>query len=303
MNGFHISYGTGLHKADLPPDPYIAIVPSLYHWWIYQVIYPLALFFVKLSFLALYWKVFTVGSETLRKSWILAAAAIIVIFTITIMFVNAFECGADVTKAWSLSFPRGCNNYKAAYIAMASINIATDLVVLLLPIKPLTRLNLNRRKKYALIATFLIGGIAIVASCIRIYALWLYFTTDDAPYDAIYILLLSQIEINMAIVCASIPTLRPLVRKAFSSSLASKSETYGPYHEPSSKSSGIRNKRFSGIELRSLSGHDRRATTAVEAQLGQMQNSSEELILGKSEGIYQSRTTEVKSERVVEANR
>lgn len=77
-----------LHKYDLPSDPYIAIVPSLYHWWIYQVIYPLALFFVKLSFLALYWGVFTSGSRLLRKSWVLLSAAIIVVFTITIMFVN-----------------------------------------------------------------------------------------------------------------------------------------------------------------------------------------------------------------------
>ena len=36
-----------------------------------------------------------------------------------------------------------------------------------------------------MIGIFLIGGIAVIASMIRIHALWAYFHSDDPGYDAI----------------------------------------------------------------------------------------------------------------------
>lgn len=59
QNIFHIRYGTALHLSDLPlDDPYTVLVPTLKYWYAYRIVYPLALLFVKLSFLALYWRNF-----------------------------------------------------------------------------------------------------------------------------------------------------------------------------------------------------------------------------------------------------
>lgn len=127
--------------------------------------------------------------------------------------------------------------------------------------------------------------------------------TIDFAADTRQILLLSQIEINMAIVCASLPTLRPMAKKVFGSSAATKSETYGPYHKSSSNNGGPRAKRLGGMELGSLGDYDKRATTAIEAQSHRMNSSSEELILGKPGGIYKTKETQVKSERCSTADR
>lgn len=87
MNIFHIRYGTGLHISDLPlQDPMDALVPTLKYWYAYQIIYPLALFFVKLSFLALYWRIFG-KSRSMRLS-ILVVGAVVVAYTVVVMFVN-----------------------------------------------------------------------------------------------------------------------------------------------------------------------------------------------------------------------
>lgn len=103
-------------------------------------------------------------------------------------------------------------------------------------------------------AVFMVGGIAVVASIIRLYALWAYTVSKDVAYDAIFILLLSQIEINVAIISASAPSFRPLFSKVFAASIptashknsASTGSTRPLNHSPPRKnldSSGISNLR------------------------------------------------------------
>ena len=39
----------------------------------------------------------------------------------------------------------------------------------------------------ALIAIFLVGSIAVIASGIRLYSIWIYLKSDDVSYDAIFV--------------------------------------------------------------------------------------------------------------------
>lgn len=85
---------------------------------------------------------------------------------------------------------------------MAAINILTDLFVLVLPIAPALNLKINRRKKgsiststtlstsadistAAIIGIFLIGLIAVIASCLRVYFVYEYFNSPDPAFDTI----------------------------------------------------------------------------------------------------------------------
>jgi hypothetical protein len=97
---------------------------------------------------------------------------------------------------------------------------------------------------------FMVGGIAVIASIMRIYALYIFAVSDDIEYDDIFvslpsivcsfaelvswltilqILLLSQIEANVAMMSACAPAYRPLFVKFFSSSSGPSNETPGEY--------------------------------------------------------------------------
>lgn len=39
----------------------------------------------------------------------------------------------------------------------------------------------------ALLGVFMVGGVAVIASIVRLYALWVYTTTKDVAYDAIFV--------------------------------------------------------------------------------------------------------------------
>ena len=99
MNNFHVSLGTGYvssnlrhlvllttssrHGADL--DLAKVLVPTLKHWYAYQMVYHWTLFFVKASILALYHRVF---KQTNFRYAVYAATALVSVYTIVAFFVN-----------------------------------------------------------------------------------------------------------------------------------------------------------------------------------------------------------------------
>lgn len=111
---------------------------------------------------------------------------------------KAFECPRKPSMAWSpTAFPKECNNLVPVYYAQAGFNILTDIVILLLPVPSLLKLQVNRSKKsmifvyppnkvevltvtvVALIFIIAIGGIAVVASVVRINALYIFQHSMD----------------------------------------------------------------------------------------------------------------------------
>lgn len=64
---------------------------------------------------------------------------------------QVFECPKDPSRAWAPTFPQGCNDLVVVYYAMASFNILSDIVILLLPLPSLMKLQVNKRKRGELI--------------------------------------------------------------------------------------------------------------------------------------------------------
>ncbi|KAK6511776.1 hypothetical protein TWF481_000681 [Arthrobotrys musiformis] len=205
MNHSLINYGTGEHINTVTAQK---LITTLRYWFAYQILYPLVLLFIKLSILAFYLKI---SPQKWYRYTVYGVGIFVIAWSIAFIFAYIFEC-PDPSIAWSLDFPRGCVNLPALYYSSASINIASDLIILLLPIPVLQKLQIDRRRKLALIAIFSVGFVAVAGSVARLWALWKYQHTVDVSYDAIFILLFSHIEITLAIMCACAPALKPLFR-------------------------------------------------------------------------------------------
>ncbi|CAI9634979.1 unnamed protein product [Alternaria burnsii] len=296
MNGYHISWGTGQHLKYL--DVPSMRIPTLKHFYFYQLVYPLALFLVKASILALYHRIFELV-EFRYKVW--SVAAFVTVYTIVVLFVNAFECRPNPSQAWSPTFPKGCNNLRATYFALGAINVLTDITIFLLPLKAFCSLQLDPRRRWALLGVFMIGGLAVIASIVRIYALWLYNVTEDISYDSIFILLLSQIEVNVAIISASAPAIRPLLRNTPLS--FSQPEAYGSGYlrtigsESASNNQNSRSRTRSNGQIELLTYGGRGTLVKHKALCGGRGNTSEESILIDG-GITKTMETRIDFEQI-----
>jgi hypothetical protein len=47
----------------------------------------------------------------------------------------------------------------------------------------------------------MVGSIAVIASIVRLYALWVYTTTKDAAYDAIFVCNCAKFERDDQLIC------------------------------------------------------------------------------------------------------
>lgn len=61
---------------------------------------------------------------------------------------------------------------------------------------------------------FSLGIFSCIASIVRLHAIRIYTQSKDPFYDAVPINLWSMVEVNMGILCASIPALKALFSKA-----------------------------------------------------------------------------------------
>jgi hypothetical protein len=98
------------------------------------------------------------------------------------------------------------------YHANAALNITTDLLVAALPVRQLWRLQIALKQKIALLVILTLGWFVVIISIIRLYFLILVAKhPEDQTWFSGPAAYWSALEVNLAIVCASTPALKPLI--------------------------------------------------------------------------------------------
>ncbi|KAI3339255.1 hypothetical protein F4824DRAFT_488092 [Ustulina deusta] len=137
---------------------------------------------------------------------------LLVTFYVVCIATTLLQC-TPLEKAWDVTraLPGRCINTTAFFYFTSSFNILTDAWILLLPIPTLHSLKISRHSRYGLYGIFGIGAFATAMSCVRLYSIHIYTLAEDPFKDGVLVNLWSMVEVNVAIVCASIPALKPLV--------------------------------------------------------------------------------------------
>ncbi|TLD14785.1 Actin cytoskeleton-regulatory complex protein [Venturia nashicola] len=175
----------------------------------------------KLAFLFFFLRIFP---SVATRRLIRIAIFVSVLYTVGFASTMTFAC-RPISALWTswdgTRKPDYCINQNTFYLIAAAINICLDIAIVLIPIPELIKLNLNLRKKVFLIAIFGVGAITIVVSCIRVSVVVKYATSSNPMYDNLMSGVYSVLEINVGIVCVSMPAfpkfLVLLVPKCFGS--------------------------------------------------------------------------------------
>lgn len=93
------------------------------------------------------------------------------------------------------------------------INVLTDFMTTVVPGPLIWKLNLPRRQRLAVIGIFSIGIVVTFASSVRTYFAWFdAYASYDASWWGWVTIISASIEINLGLICASAPALRPLIK-------------------------------------------------------------------------------------------
>lgn len=184
---------------------------------------------LKTSILIFYLRLSKNTQQVLRvASWVVLG--IVNVAGVVLTLLNVFQC-RPVQASFSSNYEgqAKCIPLLTEFICSAPVNIVTDLAILALPIPVLTGMRLPKRQKYILVATFSLGIFVTIVDVVRIYYLQQAISTvptepssdpsaifgdsPEFPWNASLSLMWSAIEVNIGMICACVPTLKPLIIK------------------------------------------------------------------------------------------
>lgn len=145
-----IHNGMGLHADTVDPNNVVLIAKFLV---VAEVLYVFNLVWTKISILLMYYRIF---HFPYFKRWAYGIGTFIICWVITITFLFIFIC-VPVEKLWYPQLPGHCINQVATWIANATSTIATDLVILFLPMPQIWKLQLRTSEKVGLTVAFGLG--------------------------------------------------------------------------------------------------------------------------------------------------
>ncbi|KAI5805754.1 hypothetical protein EDC01DRAFT_640172 [Geopyxis carbonaria] len=205
------SNGMGLHASELTKHQF----ELTRRWgWISQIFYYATLSATKCGILSLYLRL-TCNPRHRLLLHVLCTAMFIHGLLGTVLTIRLCK---SISTIWSPKFPEGCIDVFTFNYIGAVFHILTDLILALLPALVIMRMHgLRRREKMWLCLVFAVGLSAIGATVQRQVANTLGLYEADFPWSWAPVAWWTALEVNLALVCASLPMLRPLGLRLFPS--------------------------------------------------------------------------------------
>ncbi|KAL9047561.1 MAG: hypothetical protein Q9206_006665 [Seirophora lacunosa] len=179
--------------------------------YVFEPIYHTSTTFAKYSILLFYYRVFAIRQF---KGVLYILAAFVTCYVLSVDFACLFQC-TPVQSFWDEAVPGHCINIDHMFIASGSMNVVLDFIIFALPIPLLWRLRTSFNQKIVLTAIFTVAGLYSSPSP--------YFSVAANPSlsqrghrNYINAGIWTVAEPSVAVICACLPSLRPLFPTAYS---------------------------------------------------------------------------------------
>lgn len=221
-----VKFGLGKHKADIADSSFGTLREAEYA---FSILYNPALMLTKTSIVVFYLSVMSKDVDPVFKwcNWL--TLALVNLAGAALTLYNIFQC-RPVAAGYQYPTPADgkCTDIVTLYLSSAPVNIITDIAILFLPMPILTGMRLPRKQKIILVVTFSFGAFVAVVDVIRIAYLQSaalnrfklvkgvsgtntrVVEQNDFSWYASLSFMWSAVEVCIGIICACVPSLKPL---------------------------------------------------------------------------------------------
>ncbi|KAH8722686.1 hypothetical protein GQ44DRAFT_774714 [Phaeosphaeriaceae sp. PMI808] len=170
-----------------------------------SIVYGPMFFFAKVAILVLYYRAFKPKAWIRWSCWILA----VVFFGVYWQTVpqTFMYCMPHNGKPWDIAVLQNCNHLKYPGLVHGAMNVAADVIMVLLPLPVIVKLQMPLSKKIALSAVFATGLLALICSILSVYYRVQISYGDDPVWSNAQSWIAIQAEIYAAICVACAPSL------------------------------------------------------------------------------------------------
>ncbi|KAI7779328.1 hypothetical protein LA080_000999 [Diaporthe eres] len=202
-----INSGLGRHISELIKEQIHNFELSLF---IVIQFYSVGLNIVKISFLIQFYRIFP--DRRIRQICVYFAFFSF-LWMIGHNILYALSCVPTTGVVNNPHLEDICVPILPVWTANSSINVCTDLIIFSIPMRPVWVMPLLQRQRYLLIGIFCFGFIVVIISIVRIPTLSHGASSPDPIFTNVQTALWSLAELETAILCTSLPILRPIVAR------------------------------------------------------------------------------------------
>ena len=123
--------------------------------YISKIDYALTFTFVKISILLLYRAIFAGRGFAIATNIIMGY---VIAWGIAVVLVSIFSCN-PVRGFWDVDIPSTCVSSILFFEWTTLTNVLGDVMILVLPVRKVWQLHMNKRRKTAVSGMFLLGGL------------------------------------------------------------------------------------------------------------------------------------------------
>ncbi|KAK0663428.1 hypothetical protein QBC41DRAFT_368100 [Cercophora samala] len=175
--------------------------------------YNLTTLFVKMSILSFYLR-FAAANHKFRIA-VYLVMFFVVGYTIPNAFLFLYIC-KPMQFYWDWTIEGGtCINQQAAFDSANILNMATDFMILVMPIWMLWDLRVGIRRKVGVVGILMAGGFVCGVSTMRMVTAWTGANETDISWHYVKNLIWCIVEMDVGIICACLPSLRAFFRRFF----------------------------------------------------------------------------------------
>ncbi|OTA77934.1 hypothetical protein M434DRAFT_251197 [Hypoxylon sp. CO27-5] len=227
-NMIGVAIGFGDPILSMSPENRLVTMKTI---WISPPLWGLSSALVKMSIVSSYMRIW---SGRRFKILCYTLLTLLCLFGLTLFFGGMFAC-VPISLSWTPPSPDSrspsrCMNLPLFMFITSTLNTAADLVIFAIPVPLIRKLQIAKKQQIALIGVFTIGAVVCVASIMRLVYIYQLGPTDDPSVSGIRLGLWSGVESNLAITCACLPTLRPVLVRLFPKLLNATADSTQSWH-------------------------------------------------------------------------
>ena len=117
------------------------------------ILYLVSLGAIKTTLLCQYYRAFAINK---MRTVLLVAIVFVSAWSISQIFLNIFIC-TPIAAFWDRAIEGKCIPSNPTWYITAAANIATDIMIIVLPFPVVIKLNLARRQRFVLLGVFCVG--------------------------------------------------------------------------------------------------------------------------------------------------
>ncbi|APA12130.1 hypothetical protein sscle_09g069000 [Sclerotinia sclerotiorum 1980 UF-70] len=189
--------------------------------WAFFLMQIMSMGFTKLSFIFFFRRIFVTSRRSLFSMVSACVLILVVLWCLAFFLWFLLSCGNKFATRWTTinTLHHNCPSDIKSDLALAISDFLTDVMILGLPIPMVLRLQMSTSRKFAVLAVFGLGAVALVASIIRL-ALFVNITgiasgkikDPNADNDLLTTrsLFWSMLESGLALIACCLPSLNYL---------------------------------------------------------------------------------------------